>query len=149
VEFQVFKNGKIIDDFTLCGAYLFGSDGIGVRRTQITFNKGVITCRKPNPETAGLALLWPVDGFGKVLLPTTCLPERPRAYNLNVEVARAKLMQIINKREDWSFFDGVAGLKAALDMLGYYGGPVRSPLLDLSASELQTLQAILVEGGVL
>ena len=44
---------------------------------------------------------------------------------------------------------GIAGLKAALDMLGYYGGPVRAPLLDLAASELQALQAILVEGEVL
>jgi hypothetical protein len=62
-------------------------------------------------ETAGLALLWHVDGFGKVLLPTTCLPERERPYNLNVEMTRARLMQIINKREDWSFFDGLEGLR--------------------------------------
>lgn len=44
---------------------------------------------------------------------------------------------------------GIAGLKAALDMLGYYGGPVRSPLLDLSDAERQTLREILVEGGIL
>ena len=44
---------------------------------------------------------------------------------------------------------GVAGLKAALDMLGYYGGPVRSPLLDLTESERQVLQGILAEGGLL
>jgi 4-hydroxy-2-oxoglutarate aldolase len=44
---------------------------------------------------------------------------------------------------------GIAGLKAALEMLGYYGGPVRMPLLDLGETERQTLRAILVEGGVL
>ncbi len=44
---------------------------------------------------------------------------------------------------------GIAGLKAALDMLGYYGGPVRSPLLNLSESERQTLQEVLTDGGVL
>jgi 4-hydroxy-2-oxoglutarate aldolase len=44
---------------------------------------------------------------------------------------------------------GIAGLKAALDMLGFYGGPVRAPLLDLTASELEALQEILVTGGVL
>ena len=44
---------------------------------------------------------------------------------------------------------GIAGLKAALDMLGYYGGPVRSPLLDLSDSERQAVREVLVEGGVL
>jgi 4-hydroxy-2-oxoglutarate aldolase len=44
---------------------------------------------------------------------------------------------------------GVAGLKAALDMLGYYGGPVRSPLLDLTESDRETLRNILSGGGLL
>ena len=110
MRFQVFKNGSIVDDFKLCGAYLFGTDGIAIRRARIAFRDGFIECEKPNMETAGLALLWSVDGFGRVIMPTTCLPERERPYNLNVEMARAKLMQIINKREDWSFFDGVESL---------------------------------------
>ena len=44
---------------------------------------------------------------------------------------------------------GIAGLKAALDMLGYYGGPVRSPLLGLTEGERQTLREILQEGEIL
>jgi 4-hydroxy-2-oxoglutarate aldolase len=44
---------------------------------------------------------------------------------------------------------GIAGLKAALDMLGYRGGPVRSPLLALAEDEVQTLREILIEGGIL
>jgi 4-hydroxy-2-oxoglutarate aldolase len=44
---------------------------------------------------------------------------------------------------------GIAGLKAAMDMLGYYGGPVRSPLLDLSESDRETVRHILSEGGIL
>jgi 4-hydroxy-2-oxoglutarate aldolase len=44
---------------------------------------------------------------------------------------------------------GIAGLKAALEMLGYYGGSVRSPLLGLTESERQALRDILAEGGVL
>ena len=44
---------------------------------------------------------------------------------------------------------GIAGLTAALDMLGYHGGSVRPPLLDLSAEEHQALREILIEGGIL
>ncbi len=110
MRFQVFRNGKSVDNFVLFGTYLFGTDGIALRRTRITFKNGFIECEKPSLEAAGLVLLWPIDGFGKMLLPTTCLPERDRPYNLNVEIARAKLMQIINKREDWSFFNDIEGL---------------------------------------
>lgn len=38
---------------------------------------------------------------------------------------------------------GVAGLKAALDMLGFYGGPVRSPLQPLRESEREQLRGVL------
>jgi len=44
---------------------------------------------------------------------------------------------------------GVPGLKAALDMLGYYGGPVRSPLQNLGSSQLQALGDILAAAGLL
>jgi len=44
---------------------------------------------------------------------------------------------------------GVAGLKVALEMLGYYGGPVRAPLLELTEGEREVLRGILVEGGLL
>lgn len=107
MKFEVYKDGKLMKDFVLCGAYQFGTDGISIRRSQILCNEGVIDCRKSSLETSGLCLLWKVNGFGTVMLPTTCLPERDKPYILNVELARAKLMQIINKREDWSFFDEV------------------------------------------
>jgi len=110
VRFQVFENGKVADEFTLYGAYLFGTDGIAVRKAKITFKDGFIECSKPNMATAGLALLWNIEGFGRILLPTTCLPERERPYILNVELARARLMCIINKREDWSLFDSIKEL---------------------------------------
>jgi 4-hydroxy-2-oxoglutarate aldolase len=43
---------------------------------------------------------------------------------------------------------GIAGLKAAMDMLGYHGGLVRSPLLDLTDNERQALRDVLVGGGL-
>lgn len=118
MKFQVFKNGKAVDEFTPCGAYLFGADGIAIRQAKITFKNGLLECKKPNEDTAGLALLWPIDGFGRVLLPTTILPEKTRPYNLNIEIARAKLMQIINKREDWSFFDNNMNMEDLANLSG-------------------------------
>jgi len=106
VKFEVYKKGKLVDKFALCGAYLFGMDEIALRDVgQITFKKGIVECGRRELESAALALLWPIEGFGKVLLSTTRLPHRERPYNLNVELARARLMQITVKREDWSLFD--------------------------------------------
>jgi len=44
---------------------------------------------------------------------------------------------------------GVLGLKAAMDLLGYYGGPVRSPLLPLPEEDKVTLRNILTKAGLL
>ncbi|MEK7808514.1 MAG: hypothetical protein AAB571_05535 [Chloroflexota bacterium] len=41
------------------------------------------------------------------------------------------------------------GLKAAMDMLGYYGGPVRSPMLPLTDEEKAALRKTLVKAGVI
>jgi len=111
VKFQVFRDGQVVEKFRPSGAYMFGTDGISIRRAKIGAANGYVECVRPNVETAGLALLWPISGFGRILLPTTCLPERERPYNLNVEITRAKLMQITNRREDWSFFDDIEGME--------------------------------------
>ncbi len=104
MKFQVFKDGSTAKEMDLGGTYLFGSDGIPLRRGQVTFENGILNCDKGNIETAGMAILWPVRGYGKIMLPTTCLPERDRPYILNVELARGKLMQIVNNCEEWSLF---------------------------------------------
>jgi 4-hydroxy-2-oxoglutarate aldolase len=44
---------------------------------------------------------------------------------------------------------GVAGLKAALEWIGYYGGPVRHPLLSVSPTEKEQIREALVEAGLL
>ena len=44
---------------------------------------------------------------------------------------------------------GVPGLKQALDWLGYYGGPPRSPLGPLDAAQQTALRAVLTEAEIL
>jgi len=94
-----------------------------------------------------VTLLWSVEGFGRVLLSTTCLPDRPEPYNLNLELTRGRLMQIINKREDWSIFED------AEDTAALYGdiqdlfikaiqeiadGPAASQLADQALQKAMT-----------
>ncbi|MGI6552477.1 MAG: 4-hydroxy-tetrahydrodipicolinate synthase [Bacillota bacterium] len=42
---------------------------------------------------------------------------------------------------------GISGLKAAMDLLGYYGGLPRQPLLPLNEEEKQQLKKLLVDYG--
>lgn len=90
----------------MSGAYLFGADMIPLRHVdKIRFKNGILECEKRSQDSAGVSLLWPIEGNGQLLLNTTRLPERPEPYNLNLELARARLMQITLKREDWALFD--------------------------------------------
>ncbi|HAL46090.1 MAG: hypothetical protein A2Y12_13165 [Planctomycetes bacterium GWF2_42_9] len=118
MKFQVFKNGKIAKDFVPVGVTLFGADRIPFRSTKyITCQDGIVDCKTRGSEPAGLSLLWPVEGFGNVMLYTTRLPERQQAYNLNVEIVRGKLMEIATKREDWAIFDQTSELTSKADEL--------------------------------
>jgi len=67
----------------------------------------------------------------------------------DMETARAIQRPLIEANTAVTARFGVPGLKAALDMLGYYGGPVRSPLLPLSPEDTETLRRILTKSGLL
>ena len=43
----------------------------------------------------------------------------------------------------------MAGLKAALDAYGYYGGPCRLPLIELNEKELAELRSLFEQNGFL
>jgi len=104
LQFEVYLNGKPAGSPDLSGAYVFGQDAIPVR-ADITAAKGLITCTKRVPGPVGLSLLWDVGEAGTFMIPTVRLPERKAPYNLTVELARAQLFRIIQKREDWGLFD--------------------------------------------
>ncbi len=44
---------------------------------------------------------------------------------------------------------GIPGLKMAMDLLGMYGGPVRSPLRPLEEDQVEALKQILQKAGIL
>ena len=102
--FDVYKNSRPVTGVNLDGAYLVGADMVPVRG-EIRFRNGQIGCKKSVQGPVALALLYAVDGFGRVLIETARLPDRERAYNLQVELARGQLMRIDIKREDWGLYD--------------------------------------------
>ncbi|MGB2819677.1 MAG: endo-1,4-beta-xylanase [Phycisphaerae bacterium] len=104
LRFDVFRNDGPLNDIDLDGAYVFGQDGIPVR-ADLAASNGQVSCIKRAPGACGLALLWEAGRAGRFLLPTTRVPQRNEPYNLNVELARAQIGRIIQKREDWGLFD--------------------------------------------
>ncbi len=104
LRFRTHSNGDSTAKVDLSSAYLVGNDGVPAR-AEIVFKNGEIICRKRASGPAGLALLWPVNGMGRILLQTTRLPERDEPYMLELELARGRLMRLSHKQEDWELDD--------------------------------------------
>jgi hypothetical protein len=94
----------MLDALSLGDLHLFGPDDIPVR-AEMEFNDGEIFSDRRNDNAVGLSTLWEVEGFGKLTLQTTRLPVREKFYNLNVEIARSRLLRISQKREEWGLTD--------------------------------------------
>jgi GH35 family endo-1,4-beta-xylanase len=93
-------------------AHMFGADDIPLP-AEITLVGGVIRCEKRSAESAGLELQFNIDavpgsglaGIGPITIQTCLLPDRDKPYLLSLELARHRLMLILNKLEDWALFD--------------------------------------------
>ena len=103
-NFELYIKGKRPKKFLVPGSYLFGQDDVPVA-ADIHYSGGLLRCLKRTPGLGGLVLLWPVNGVGQIMLNTTRLEEREEPYNLNLELARSRLMRLMQKREDWGLFD--------------------------------------------
>ena len=88
-----------------------------------------------------------LGAVGGILALADCLPElcielyravaanqMPNARDLNRRILPAS-KKIVRQL-------GIAGVKCAMDYRGYYGGPVRGPLLPLSAAQKREVEAV-------
>lgn len=116
LSFAVYSNGQPAEKVNLAGAYVVGTDDVPLR-AEINFEGGIISCKKRASGPAGIALLWEVSGIGKIMLETIRVPERESPYILQIELARARLMRISHKVEDWGLLDyaGVADASAQIE----------------------------------
>lgn len=105
--------------------------------------------------SAGFLLpAWSVGAVGGVLAlanitPGLCLDILKSAISGDGERARTVQCQVIEANTAVTRRWGVAGLKAAMELLGLPGGIPRRPLLPLSHSEIGDLRSILVDAGIL
>lgn len=102
--FEIYRDGKRLTDFTPAGVMAMGPESVPVP-ADISYDNGLIVINREDEHPVGLALLWDVGALGSYLLETTRLLPRQKRYNLNVELARFRLMKIVQKQEDWNLFD--------------------------------------------
>jgi 4-hydroxy-2-oxoglutarate aldolase len=73
-------------------------------------------------------------------------------YNLvragRYEEARTLQARLLPVNQAVGGYMGIPGVKAAMEMLGWYGGPPRLPVLPLGAAERTALQSILATAGL-
>lgn len=95
-----------------------------------------------------------VGATGGVLALADVAPaECKELYNLCLsgrwEEARALQSRLLPVNQAVGGYLGIPGVKAAMDMRGFYGGPPRRPLLPLGEKEKGALRDILVKAALL
>lgn len=116
-------SGGAAGGFVLRHASLVGPDDTPLT-AEIRHENNLVLCQKRTPDAAALRLQFRVDppspppaaklpaallpereGPSFLTLQTCLLPERDWPYLLSLELARHRLMLVINKLEDWALFD--------------------------------------------
>lgn len=138
VLFEIYRDGSRVNDFNFNGAVGMGSESVPVQ-ADISFEKSLLTVSRDDDHAIGVALLWDAGERGAYFLETTRLRPRVKPYILNVELARFRLMKIVQKQEDWNLFEfpraekfGAAFHEAQLtfaDALGHLHEPAEAAKL--------------------
>ena len=95
-----------------------------------------------------------MGAVGGVLSLADAFPEPCcQLYDLGIkgllEEGRKLQMELLELNQKVSGKFGVAGVKAAMDLAGFYGGPPRAPLPPLTADEKKKLREDLIASGFL
>ncbi len=77
------------------------------------------------------------------VMPEDCADIYSFFHDGKMEQARNLQLKLLDINDAVTARYGVAGLKAAMDLIGRYGGPPRLPLLPVSEEEKRQLQAIM------
>jgi 4-hydroxy-2-oxoglutarate aldolase len=81
--------------------------------------------------------------------PQNCVKIHALVKEGNFEAAKQLQIKMIPVNQAVTATYGVPGLKAAMDMLGYFGGDPRPPLLPASEKEKSEIREILIKADLL
>jgi hypothetical protein len=104
VKFEVYRQGKRVSAFEPVGAVAMGPESVPIP-AEVSFRDGLLVVNRKDEQPVGVSLLWEVGPNDTLYLETTRLQPREKPYVLNVELARFRLMKIMQKQEDWNLFD--------------------------------------------
>lgn len=104
VKFEIYRDGQRVRDFRPVHAVAIGPESVPIPG-DIAFSDGILSVDRADDQALGVALLWDCGEIGSFHLETTRLKHRAKPYVLNVELARFRLMKIVQKQEDWNLFD--------------------------------------------
>jgi hypothetical protein len=104
VKFEIYRDGKRLGAFQPEAAMVMGPESVPIPG-EVRFKNGLLAAERIDYHPIGIALLWDMGDAGAYHLETTRLPHRETPYNLNVELARHRLMKLMQKWEDWNLFD--------------------------------------------
>lgn len=104
IKFEIYRDGTRVTAFDPVAAMAVGPESVPIPG-DVIFREGMLVINRKDDHATGVALLWDCGPLGAFHLETTRLLPRDKPYNLNVELARARLMKIMQKQEDWNLFD--------------------------------------------
>ncbi len=108
--FAVFENNLPAKQWPLRHAHLIGPDDV-VIPGEVRFERGLVRCERRADGASALGLQFPVEATPNssdtslLVLRTCLLPQRTLPYLLSLELARHRLMLLLNKLEEWALFD--------------------------------------------
>lgn len=104
IRFAVHDDAGPAKEVNLQHAHLIGKEDLTIPGS-FTFDKGLLTCTRHSSEAAAVALQVDVGAVGRLTLQTCLLPDRDEPYLLDLELARHRIMLLLNKMEAWSLSD--------------------------------------------
>ncbi len=104
IKFEIYRDGKRLTAFEPVAAMAIGPESVPISG-EVFFKDSLLVVNRRDEHATGVALLWDCGPLGAFHIETTRMPPRDKPYILNVELARFRLMKVMQKQEDWSLFD--------------------------------------------